>query len=308
MKFPSHILLDLKKPTTPYTKSWLSYYWSTPGHDNLSQPIDGEFQSVAPKTSLYIKDCVSGDFITRFRLTRSLNKRVKKFCTEKFTVNHLNSLSLMNKQTLTNLSSRWTFIDNTTLNVHSNPMWTLFDINFIRKDFLYTKLKYSRSPQHDIVSGGVAALFAGFIGFLISEKFGIELVDSADFYTGFMYVVFLSFAIKAFFKGFGEIVYKEVGKEIRSIEDVRLRTFIKYAPKTFYLEFYTYITTIYSLLTRFMLSTLKPILNSGSYSIRELLYTTYKTEYWSVVYRRCRLIKRFLLNYGRLNFDFNHLD
>jgi len=31
---------------------------------------------------------------------------------------------------------------------------TLFDINFLRKDKLYTKLKYSRCPQYDIVSGG----------------------------------------------------------------------------------------------------------------------------------------------------------
>jgi len=56
---------------------------------------------------------------------------------------------------------------------------------------LYTKLKYSRSPQYDIVSGGVAALFSAFIGFLISEKFGIELVDSGDFYTLYMYLVLL---------------------------------------------------------------------------------------------------------------------
>lgn len=46
------------------------------------------------------------------------------------------------------------------------------------------------------MSGGLAALFAGFIGFLISEKFGIELVDSGDFYTAFMYVVFISFATR----------------------------------------------------------------------------------------------------------------
>ena len=47
------------------------------------------------------------------------------------------------------------------------------------------------------MSGGFAAIFAGFIGFLISEKFGIELVDSADFYNAFMYVVFLSLALRA---------------------------------------------------------------------------------------------------------------
>ena len=56
---------------------------------------------------------------------------------------------------------------------------------------MYTKLKYSRSPQYDIVSGGVAALFSGFLGFLISEKFGIELVDSGDFYIALMYFIFL---------------------------------------------------------------------------------------------------------------------
>ena len=73
---------------------------------------------------------------------------------------------------------------------------TLFDINFLRKDKIYTKLKYSRCPQYDIVSGGWAALFAGLLGFLISEKFGIELVDSGDFYTVFMYGVFLCFSTR----------------------------------------------------------------------------------------------------------------
>lgn len=76
----------------------------------------------------------------------------------------------------------------------------LFDINFIKKERLYTKLKYSRSPAYDIVSGGSAALLAGFIGFLISEKFGIELVDSGDFYIGFMYVVFLALSCRPLLK------------------------------------------------------------------------------------------------------------
>ncbi len=79
-------------------------------------------------------------------------------------------------------------------------LWSLLDINFIKREKLYTKLKYSRSPQYDIVSGGVAALFAGFIGFLISEKFGIELVDSGDFYVFFMYCVFLSFTVRPLIK------------------------------------------------------------------------------------------------------------
>ena len=65
---------------------------------------------------------------------------------------------------------------------------------------MYTKLKYSRSPQYDIVSGGVAALLSAFVGFLISEKFGYELPDSGDFYIVFMYIVFLAFATRPLLK------------------------------------------------------------------------------------------------------------
>ena len=69
-------------------------------------------------------------------------------------------------------------------------------LNFIKKERLYTKLKYSRSPAYDIVSGGAAALLAGFLGFLISEKYGFELVDSGDFYYLFMYLVFFCFSFR----------------------------------------------------------------------------------------------------------------
>lgn len=77
-----------------------------------------------------------------------------------------------------------------------NTVLNMININFLRKEKLYTKLKYSRSPAYDIVSGGAAALFAGFLGFLISEKFGFELVDSGDFYFLTMYVVFLCFSLR----------------------------------------------------------------------------------------------------------------
>ena len=77
----------------------------------------------------------------------------------------------------------------------SNTLYNLVNINFLRKEKLYTKLKYSRSPAFDTVSGGAAALFAGLLGFLVSEKFGMELVDSGDFYYLFMYIVFLSFSL-----------------------------------------------------------------------------------------------------------------
>jgi len=70
----------------------------------------------------------------------------------------------------------------------------------LRKEKIYTKLKYSRVPQYDIVSGGVAALFSGFLGFLICEKFGFELLDSGDFYFLFMYFVFFCFFFKLLLK------------------------------------------------------------------------------------------------------------
>jgi hypothetical protein len=82
----------------------------------------------------------------------------------------------------------------------SNFFFSLFDINFLKKEKIYTKLKYSRVPQYDIVSGGVAAIFAGFLGFLICEKFGFELVDSGDFYYIFMYLVFLTFFSRLYIK------------------------------------------------------------------------------------------------------------
>jgi len=82
----------------------------------------------------------------------------------------------------------------------ANDLNRLFDVNFLRKEHMYTKLKYSRCPQYDIVSGGVAALFAGYLGFLAGEKFGLELLDSGDFYFALMYVIFFCLAGKLLFK------------------------------------------------------------------------------------------------------------
>lgn len=77
-----------------------------------------------------------------------------------------------------------------------NHNLNVFDVNFLRKEKIYAKLKYSRSPQYDIVSGGLAAILSGFIGFLICEKFGLELLDSGDFYIAFMYGVFIVFTLR----------------------------------------------------------------------------------------------------------------
>jgi hypothetical protein len=95
-------------------------------------------------------------------------------------------------KTLGNISGNEKFVRNS-MNYSTE---NLININFLRYERLYTKLKYSRSPAFDIVSGGAAAILAGFVGFLISEKFGFELVDSGDFYYLFMYIVFGSFLIK----------------------------------------------------------------------------------------------------------------
>lgn len=111
-----------------------------------------------------------------------------------------------------NITNYWIFIflqkNNNKFNEYSilikpfykkpqNSLFNYININFLRKEYLYTKLKYSRSPAYDIVSGGVAAIFAGFLGFLVSEKFGLELVDSGDFYFIIMYIIFISFIIKS---------------------------------------------------------------------------------------------------------------
>ena len=77
-----------------------------------------------------------------------------------------------------------------------NKSSSQLNVHFLKKERLYTKLKYSRSPAYDIVSGGAAALLAGFLGFLVSEKYGFELVDSGDFYYLFMYIVFLTFSLR----------------------------------------------------------------------------------------------------------------
>lgn len=131
---------------------------SSPLSISLSHTWESEFLR---KTTVKF----SSPVLTKLRLTKPLRSTVSSNLSEQST--HYKSLTISN-----------------------------FDINFLRKEKIYTKLKYSRCPQYDIVSGGFAAIFAGFIGFLISEKFGIELVDSGDFYIAFMYGVFAAFSIR----------------------------------------------------------------------------------------------------------------
>ena len=80
------------------------------------------------------------------------------------------------------------------------PFFFKTNVNFLRKEKIYTKLKYSRCPQYDMVSGGLAALFSAFLGFLICEKFGLELLDSGDFYILLMYIIFAVFSCRPLVK------------------------------------------------------------------------------------------------------------
>lgn len=163
MRYPTHIILDINKPiSSNTTSSWTISY----------KNFISKNQSFVP------------------------------------TLTTLSNLKISNKSILnttystTNIktSSPILLAKNQPARKSNSLLWSLFDINFLKKEKMYTKLKYSRSPQYDIVSGGVAALFSGFLGFLISEKFGIELVDSGDFYTFFMYIVFICFSLRPFIK------------------------------------------------------------------------------------------------------------
>ena len=166
MRYPNHIILDVSKlQTSNITTNWTSSYTSlvtkTKNFNNTTVLIDS--------IKLSTKSITSANSSTVRIINSTPNFKAQNF--------NLSDTSKTN-----------------------SLLWSLFDINFLKKEKMYTKLKYSRSPQYDIVSGGVAALFAGFLGFLISEKFGIELVDSGDFYTFFMYLVFLCFSTRPFLR------------------------------------------------------------------------------------------------------------
>jgi len=113
---------------------------------------------------------------------------------------YINSLTnIYNIDTYTNkIATLYKFFINKKSNtfISQNLLYSLININFLRKERLYTKLKYSRTPAFDIVSGGFAILLAGFLGFLTSEKFGLELGDSGDFYFVFMYLGILIFMLR----------------------------------------------------------------------------------------------------------------
>ncbi len=227
MKFPSHILLEVNK----LNMSNISQYWIFRYVFFLKQKnlfvLNNLFvhkKFLLKNESLFLNKLINNEFNFTIKYSLSspvnflkknektfllrtyaprlkVNRRVlesKNFGKEVYDFSNAKN-SKFNEKLLKTLIKTFTIAPNH-LFFSSNLLWNLFDINFLRKERIYTKLKYSRVPQYDIVSGGAAALFAGFLGFLICEKFGFELVDSGDFYFLFMYLVFLFFFVRLFLK------------------------------------------------------------------------------------------------------------
>lgn len=226
MKFPSHILLDITKSNViNSTQYWIFKYMFFLKKKNYlklnnifvhkkffltkenlmpNNIINNQknftisYSSCSPTTLLKTSD--KNFLIKSFAPRLKVNKRVlesKNFGKEAYDYLNTNNRKFNEKSLKYLIKS---FSNTKTSIFSSNLLWSLFDINFLRKERIYTKLKYSRTPQYDIVSGGAAALFAGFLGFLICEKFGFELPDSGDFYFLFMYLVFLFFFCRLFLK------------------------------------------------------------------------------------------------------------
>ncbi len=226
MKFPNHIIIDVVKQKIAFSdKYWIFKYFDSFKKANFFLKDFSSHKKLLLKKEIFILNKLALDQL-RFTIKYStstealfLNKNQKKINFKLYEPRP----KVKHKLIDSNYSGRkiYNFLKNEK-NIYdlflikrifkhlknenfytlfkSNLLWTLFNINFLRKEKIYTKLKYSRVPQYDIVSGGAAALLAGFLGFLITEKFGFELVDSGDFYFLFMYLVFLFFSLRLFLK------------------------------------------------------------------------------------------------------------
>ena len=227
MKFPSHILLEINKLNTLNTSQYWIFQYIYLIKQNTSSKINNIFihkKFLLKNESLFLNKLLNNQSMFTVKYSSHsplnfLNKKEENFLLKSYTPRlkvtkrilesnnfgkevydfFITKNQKFNEKLLKNLIKNFNFNTNYSF-FSSNILWSLFDINFLRKERIYTKLKYSRVPQYDIVSGGAAALFAGFLGFLISEKFGFELVDSGDFYFIFMYLVFLFFFIRLFLK------------------------------------------------------------------------------------------------------------
>lgn len=229
MKSPNHILLDVNKPVIFYSNQyWIFKYFSslnviktlfnTNFHKKflkqkenvfLNKLIDAQSKFTIKYNYANLSNFLNNDqkFLINLRFQPKLSVKHRELDSNfygKSVYDYLNTNdSIYDKKALRRLF-KLIFLKNrintqnlylfTSKEYKTNSLFSLFNINFLKKEKMYTKLKYSRVPQYDIVSGGAAALLAAFLGFLITEKFGFELVDSADFYFFFMYLVFFFLA------------------------------------------------------------------------------------------------------------------
>jgi hypothetical protein len=222
MKFPSHISLDFRNNLCSRPpRYWIFHYFEL--FDSLPSPRDhNSFKNFFYYEKIFNKKKFSteqGKFIIRyscqnkftivkedyhFDFFKALTYRFKVKRKKKpslFKIYKIKTLLKKNNKWLNDYSIIQSYRTNLLRNVknenkYNNFFWNLFDLNFLKKEKIYTKLKYSRVPQYDIVSGGGAALFAGFLGFLICEKFGFELLDSGDFYILLIYLIFFFFSLR----------------------------------------------------------------------------------------------------------------
>lgn len=165
MRLPNHITLDFLSNKNITTRYWFVSLLEL----NNTQPSFLTNQSIIDK------------------IINSKTLKIKIFKKKQFNLalnNNASFQKLINTKKLVNSEYKL----NTLVNI-SNTV-------FLKKEPIYTKLKYSRTAAYDIVGGGAALFLAGLLGFLVTEKFGFELVDSGDFYYLFMYGVFLVFSLR----------------------------------------------------------------------------------------------------------------
>jgi len=150
---------------------------------NLSKRFLKPYRVVKPKVSISLKQTLAPSVRSKKPLTNY------KFCFKNYTVSVNPSLN-------SKANYQQAFFSKKNQTPQTSQLYNLFDINFLLKEMHYSKLKYSKTAERDIVSSGSAAIFAGFIGFLISEKFGVELVDSGDFILFLCIVSFSAFLLR----------------------------------------------------------------------------------------------------------------
>jgi len=226
VKFPQHIILDVNKSLAAlsaqlwFPKYFLSYqlndllmislnfhkkFFSSAGFDKISELIKNK-KKLTIKYSKYqvtsdINEFADNYVKTAFEVREKVKHRdaLSKHWVQEF-FSYFTSPKLRYDERGVKRLLKHLKKSVKTENYRTNKLWSVFNIYFLKKEKIYTKLKYSRVPQYDIVSGGAAALFAAFLGFLICEKYGFELADSGDFYYLFMYVVILCFSLRIFLK------------------------------------------------------------------------------------------------------------